>query len=98
MEMTREVWAFVVALAAVVNGLGIVRLIGGFGDYLRKRHVLEVEHYLPFTAMAFFQLLTHALLWWSILGLKSAGSINPGNEAERKRIGTAAPVYAGNFF
>jgi len=76
MEMTREVWAFVVALAAVVNGLGIVRLIGGFGDYLRKRHVLEVEHYLPFTAMAFFQLLTHALLWWSILGLKSAGSIN----------------------
>ena len=26
--------------------------------------------------MAIFQLLTHALVWWSILGLKSAGSIN----------------------
>ncbi len=76
MEMSRQVWTFVVALAAVVNGMGIVRLIGGAADYLKNRHRLDVTYYWPYSLMTLFQLLAHALLWWSILGLKVASGLN----------------------
>jgi len=46
MELTKEVWTFVIALAAVVNGLGIVRLLGGFSDYLKNRDSLNAEEVL----------------------------------------------------
>jgi len=36
MDQTMEAWPFVIALAAVVNGLGVVRLIGGLGEYIKK--------------------------------------------------------------
>ena len=69
-------FAFVITLAAVVNGLGIVRLLGGLSDYLRNYSTLNVRHYWVYTLLAVFQLLTHMLLWWSVLGLRAAGNIN----------------------
>jgi len=76
MKLTQDVWGFVVALAAVINGLGIVRLIAALGDYVKKRASLDVTHYWPYGLTATFQLLLHVLLWWSVLGLKAVGQIN----------------------
>lgn len=76
MELTQDIWAFVIALAAVVNGLGIVRLLSSFSEYLKKRTSLNVRHYWVYALLAAFQLFTHLLLWWSILGLRAAGEIN----------------------
>lgn len=76
MEATKDIWAFIVALAAVVNGLGIVRLLSGLAEYLRNQKTLNINHYWVYTLVTIFQLLAHLLLWWSILGLRSAGSIN----------------------
>ncbi len=76
MEQTKDIWPFIIALAAVVNGLGIVRLIGGLGEYLKNNSTLNIQHYWVYTLLAIFQLLAHLLLWWSILGLRAAGNIN----------------------
>jgi len=76
MELTKEVWTFVIALAAVVNGLGIVRLLGGFSDYLKNRESLDVAHYWVYALTSIFQFLIHLLLWWSIIGLKAAANID----------------------
>lgn len=76
MDETKDIWTSVLALAAVVNGLGIVRLVGGLSEYLRNHSTLNIRHYWVYTLLAVFQLLAHMLLWWSILGLRSAGHIN----------------------
>ena len=76
METSNSLWPLVIALAAVVNGLGIVRLIAGLGEYLKKQSTLNVQHYWVYTLLAFFQLLGHLLLWWSILGLREIDNIN----------------------
>ena len=76
MESVKDIWAFVIALAAVINGLGVVRLISGLGEYLKKRSTLNIQHYWVYSLLVGFQLLAHLLLWWSIIGLKAAGNIN----------------------
>lgn len=76
MEHTNTIWPLVVALAAVVNGLGIVRLIGGLAEYLKNKSTLNIQHYWVYALLAFFQLLAHLLLWWSILGLQALSNIN----------------------
>lgn len=48
---------FIVALAAVVNGLGIVRIVGGLGEFIRKRESLNVTYYWIHSALVLFQLL-----------------------------------------
>ena len=68
MELTFDI----VMLAAVINGLGIVLLVSGIGDYLKKRSLLNIQHYWAYTLLTIFQLLTHLLLWWSMLGVKSS--------------------------
>lgn len=72
MESLKDIWALVIALAAVINGLGIVRLVGGFADYLKNHATLKIQHYWVYTLLAVFQLLIHLLLWWSILGVKTS--------------------------
>lgn len=72
MESLKDIWALVIALAAVINGLGIVRLVGGFADYLKNHATLNIQHYWVYTLLAVFQLLIHLLLWWSILGVKTS--------------------------
>lgn len=76
MEQSQNVWPYVIALAAVVNALGIVHLLGGLSEYLKNHSEIKVRHYWVYTTMAIFQLLAHVLLWWSIIGLSSAGDIN----------------------
>lgn len=76
MEMTPSIFMFIVALAAVVNGLGIVRIVGGLGEFIRKRESLNVTYYWIHSALVLFQLLVHVLLWWSFIGLREVDSIN----------------------
>ena len=76
MEDIKTIWAFVIALAAVVNGMGIVRLLGGLSEYLKNRNTLNIQHYRVYNVLFVFQVMAHLLLWWSILGLREAGSIN----------------------
>ena len=72
MESIKDIWPLVIALAAVINGLGIVRLVGSFAEYLKNNSTLNIQHYWVYTLLAVFQLFTHLLLWWSILGVKSS--------------------------
>ncbi len=69
-------FAFIITLAAVVNGLGIVRWVTALAEYLRRRESLQVEHDWVFTLFAVFQFLLHILMWWSLWGVRGAGEIN----------------------
>ena len=76
MESEERTWIFVISLVAVINGLGIVRLLGGLSEYLRKQNTLNIQHYWVYTLFVVFQLLLHLLFWWSIIGLHKAGNLN----------------------
>lgn len=76
MESIDRTWVFVISLVAVINGLGIVRLLGGLSEYLRQRQTLDVQHYWVYTSYVVFQLLLHLLFWWSIIGLHKVGNLN----------------------
>lgn len=69
-------FAFIITLAAVVNGLGIVRWLTGLADYLRRRDTLKIKHYWVFSLTASFQFLLHILMWWSLWGVRAAAEIN----------------------
>jgi hypothetical protein len=69
-------FVFIIALAGVVNGLGIVRWLSGFTEYLRRRSSLRVPLYWVFTLAACFQFLLHILFWWSLWGIRGTASIN----------------------
>jgi len=71
-----QTFAFVITLAAVVNGLGIVRWLSGFAEYLRRRHSVQATHYWVFGLMAGYQFLLHILFWWTLYGLRGAATIN----------------------
>lgn len=76
MEINQGLFTFVVALAAVINGLGIVRIIGGLGDYLRQRETLNVSIYWVYLMLVLFQLCVHILIWWGLIALREVGTIN----------------------
>ena len=69
-------FAFIITLAAVVNGLGIVRWLAGLAEYLRRRNSLNLQHYWVMTLFAGFQFLLHILLWWSLWGVRGVAEIN----------------------
>ena len=69
-------FAFTIALAAVVNGLGIVRLLTAFAEYLRRRESIEVAHYWVYTLLLCLQFLLHVLMWWAMYGTSKAGTLN----------------------
>jgi hypothetical protein len=69
-------FAFIITLAAVVNGLGIVRWLTGLSEYLRRRQALEIKAYWVFILIAGFQFMLHILMWWSLWGVRGAGEIN----------------------
>ena len=69
-------FAFVITLAAVVNGLGIVRWLSGFAEYLRRRHSVQATHYWVFNLLAGYQFLLHILFWWTLYSLRGAATIN----------------------
>ncbi len=76
MEAMNTTWTFVVALVAVINGLGIVRLLTAFAAFLRRRNSIEASHYWVYYVLAVFQLMIHVLFWWSILGFRETESMN----------------------
>ncbi|RMA82659.1 hypothetical protein [Umboniibacter marinipuniceus] len=76
MNNVAAIWPVIIALAAVVNGMGLVRLIGGFGEFVKKRKTIKVEPFWPFYLLVASQLMAHLLLWWSILGMRSLAQIN----------------------
>jgi len=65
-DLDFRAFAFIIALAAVVNGLGMTRLLIGFAEYLRRRAHVEVTHSGLFGAWAGFQFVMHILLWWQL--------------------------------
>jgi len=67
---------FIVSLAAVINGLGIVRLLSAFSEYLRFRNRVEIRHYPVFSLFAGLQLLLHVFFWWSLWSLRDVESFN----------------------
>ncbi len=66
MELDFPAFAFIMTLAAVINGMGIVRLLASFAEYLRRQSNLEIVHYWVFNLWIAFQFLLHILLWWSL--------------------------------
>ena len=75
-ELSAHSFTFVVSLAAVINGLGIVRLLSSFAEYLRRQHTLEIKHYWVFSLFVGLQLMVHILLWWSLWGIREAPAFN----------------------
>ncbi len=72
MELDFRAFAFIITLAAVINGLGIVRLLASFGEYLRYHGKLEIRPYWVFNLWIVFQFLLHILLWWSLWNVRAA--------------------------
>jgi hypothetical protein len=69
-------FAFVITLAAVVNGLGIVRWLTVFSEYLRRNQSLHVQHYWVFSLLAAYQFLLHILMWWTFWSFREAANFN----------------------
>jgi hypothetical protein len=69
-------FVFIISLAAVVNGLGIVRWLNGLTEYIRHRKRLSVQPFHVFTLMAGFQFMLHVLFWWSLWGIRGTATIN----------------------
>ncbi len=76
MKLDFSAFAFIFTLAAVVNGLGIVRWLSGFSEFLRRRDDLAVDHYWVFNVFAAFQFLLHILLWWSLWAVRAVEAFN----------------------
>jgi len=69
-------FAFVITLAAVVNGLGIVRWLTAFSEYLRRKQSMDIQHYWVFNLLAAYQFLLHILMWWTLWGIRDAANFN----------------------
>jgi len=76
MESVTTTWKFVISLVAVINGLGIVRLLMGLSDYIKYHKALNIQHYWVYTLIILFQLILHLLLWWTVIGLHQLGDLN----------------------
>ena len=69
-------FAFIITLAAVVNGLGIVRWLTGLSEYMAQRDTLNIRHYWVFNLLAAHQFLLHVLLWWMLWNVRDAANLN----------------------
>ncbi|MGI9330768.1 MAG: hypothetical protein ACR2QB_08600 [Gammaproteobacteria bacterium] len=69
-------FAFTISLAAVINGLGIVRLLSALAEYLRRRDRIEVGHFWVYGLLLLFQFVLHVLFWWAMFGVRSVGGFN----------------------
>ena len=75
MELDFRAFAFIIALAAVVNGLGMTRLLFGLAEYLRRRGHFEISHSGLFGAWASLQFILHILLWWQLWTVQQATTL-----------------------
>ena len=69
-------FVFIIALAGVVNGLGIVRWLTGFTEFLKSRNSNQVPLYWVFVLAACFQFLLHILFWWSLWSMRGSATIS----------------------
>ncbi len=69
-------FTFVLALAGVINGLGIVRWLNGVAEFLRRKQTVEIRGFWTYYLFAGFHFLAHILLWWSLWGIKDASLFN----------------------
>ena len=69
-------FVFIIALAGVVNGLGIVRWLTGLTEFLKSRSSARIPLYWVFVLAACFQFLLHILFWWSLWGMRGSATIN----------------------
>ena len=76
MEIDQGLFTYIVALVAVINGLGIVRIVGSMGEYIRRRESLKINNYWVYLMLVLFQLLAHVLIWWGLVALREIGNIN----------------------
>ena len=74
--MEQRYWIFILSLVAVINGLGIVRLLTALSEYIKKRTNLNIQYYWVHTLSIVFQLLVHLLVWWLFVGLHEIGNLN----------------------
>ena len=78
LDIGHRAFIFIITLAAVINGLGLVRLLSAFAEYLRNQKHIEVVSYWVFDLWGLSQLLLHILLWWSLWNLHDAAVLNFG--------------------
>jgi hypothetical protein len=76
MELDFRAFAFIITLAAVINALGIVRLLGGLAEYLRSKGRIAVSFYWVYLLWVTWQFLMHIVLWWTLLGAQKAEAFN----------------------
>lgn len=76
MPVDSSTFVFIISLAAVINGLGIVRWLTGFSEIIRRRTTLQVTHYWVYSLVALFQFMLHVLFWWSLWNLRGSSTIN----------------------
>ena len=76
MEIDYRAFIFIITLAAVINALGIVRLLGAFAEYLRNQQRIEVNKYWVFELWMLFQFLMHIVLWWSLWNMRDVETFN----------------------
>lgn len=65
-----KAFTFIISLAAVINGLGIVRWITTLSEFLRRRHQVNVKLDLAYLLFAIAQFLFHIIFWWTLWGLR----------------------------
>lgn len=71
MQLEYAAFSFIFTLAAVVNGLGIVRWLTALAEYVRHKDTLQLVSYRVFLLFAVFQFILHVLLWWSLWGIRA---------------------------
>ena len=76
MAINFRAFAFIITLAAVINGLGMVRWLTVFAEYLRRKPSLDIKHYWVYTLLAGYQFLLHILLWWTLWNTRDADIFN----------------------
>ncbi len=76
MPVDSSTFVFIISLAAVVNGLGIVRWLTGFTEFVRRRSTLQITHYWVYSLAAVFQFMLHVLFWWSLWSIRGSTTIN----------------------
>lgn len=69
-------FAFTISLAAVINGLGLVRLLTGLAAYVQSKERANMRLYWVYALLLFFQFLMHILMWWAMFGTSVAGALN----------------------
>lgn len=76
MQIEFAAFTFIFTLAAVINGLGIVRWLSALAEYLRTKTSAKVTDNGTFLIFASFQFLLHVLLWWSMWGIRAVENFN----------------------